>query len=119
MTSSPDIITTMICGPTSHDGTKGEIYPVLAYQIGNKVIRRIISALVLTTTAGSFTQVEVGVLHNGVPNAAYDQGAGEVNLDSAVQNLLCFGTALDDTMLVWIKVEVIAPMVPAVTYILQ
>ena len=111
MTTTPDIISTMVCGPTITDATKKEMMAIPDYAIAGKPIRRLLSVEIINTTAGSITKAGVNILHNGVPNHDYASlGANDVLLDDAVENLLCFGGAWDDTNLIWVKVEILAPM---------
>lgn len=116
MTTTPQLISVLVCGPTSTDATKGQILAIPPSATGNRVIRRLVSVETITVTNGTGVLAKLGIaiLHNGVPNTAYDQIAGQVNLDSAVQNLLCFSSALLNTQLIFIKAEVLAPNVPAI-----
>ena len=112
MTSTPDIISVLVCGPTSTDGVKGQILLIPDFAIAGKVIRRLISAEVITVTGGTGALAKIGkiTLKNGVPNHDYAAVvATTVALDDKAENTLVFGDALTVAQLIWIKVEVLAP----------
>ena len=112
MTTTPQIESVLEIGPSSHVGNYEKLV-LGSYAGGGKIARRLVSCevFVITSALGQehFAKVGANVVANGVPmpSQAILLAAGDVMLDSLLENTLWFKSALTNKNLVFVKLEYI------------